>query len=158
MSSHYYLGCTDCRYHGIANLGDDKHVCLATGEIVLIDDLEDCPLKEEPLQKDITPEEVRKYGMLLNEAIDIIRKLNEAVSEIKYSFDRQDLEALLYGKTKLPKKTIRAVLDAMEKARTADEKHALRKFIAAMGDVRLRDVVVVLDEIEKLVQKYGGER
>jgi hypothetical protein len=147
--------CPSCKYSGIANINGDKHVCLATGEIVLIDELQQCPLDTEPLQRELTPEEVRKYGLLLEEAIEILKKLNDAISTIRYSFDRNDLEALLHGKTKLPKKTIRAVLDAIDKARTANERHALRKFIASMGDVRYRDVVVVLDEIERLNRRYS---
>ncbi|WP_290597083.1 MULTISPECIES: hypothetical protein [unclassified Archaeoglobus] len=152
-----FLGCNDCKYSGIANINGDRHVCLATGDIVLIEELQQCPLDTNPLQKTITPEEVRKYGLLLEEAIEILKRLNDTISRIRYSFDRNDLEALLYGKTKLPKKTIRAVLDAIEKARNADEKHALRKFIATMGDVRYKDVVVVLDEIERLSERYMGD-
>jgi len=152
------FGCGNCRYHGIANFGEDRDVCLATGELILIEDLNECLLKETPAAKEITAEEILKFGSLIEEAVEILRKIGEELKQIKTTLRRDDLEALLYGKTKLRKKDIKAVLDAMEKARTADEKHALRKFIAAMGDVRLRDVVVVLDEIEKLVQKYGGER
>jgi len=39
----------------------------------------------------------------------------------------------------------------------ADGRYALRKFIASMGDVRYRDVVAVLDEIERLNEKYSKE-
>jgi len=149
----------DCKYYGTARInGEDKDCCLATGEVVLITDLEHCPLRAaEEEQKEITNEEIRKYGELLSECKEALGKINSAVSKLTASFDREDLEALIYGKTKLPKRTIRAVLDAIEKAKKTGDKHALKKFIAAIGDVRIRDVSAVLDEIERLNEKYARE-
>jgi len=149
----------DCRYYGTARLnGEDKDCCLATGEVVLVSDLEHCPLQaEEEQQKEITNEEIKRYGELLSECEASLRKINLAVSKLTASFDREDLEALIYGKTKLPKKVIRAVLDAIEKAKKTGDKHALKKFIATIGDVRIRDVSAVLDEIERLNEKYARE-
>ena len=152
------FGCNKgCKYYGIANMNGDKEVCLATGEIILIEYLERCLLEEEPLRKEITHEEITRYGSMVEEAVQILRKISEEISKINYAFKREDLEALIYGKTNLRKRDIRAVLDAIEKARNANEKHALRKFIASMGDVRYRDVVAVLDEIERLNEKYSKE-
>jgi|GEM_PF-3001434 hypothetical protein len=148
------FGCNNCKYFGIANMNGDKEVCLATGEIILIEFLEGCPLKEEPLQKETTYEEITRYGSMVEEAVQILRKISDELTKINYAFKREDLEALIYGKTNLRKRDIRAVLDAIDKARKANEKHALRKFIATMGDVRYRDVVAVLDEIERLNERY----
>ena len=151
------FGCNSCKYYATANLNGDRQVCLATGEIIPVDFLESCPLKDEPIQKEITHEEITKYGAMIEEAVQILRKISDELSKISYSLSREDLEALIYGKTKLRKRDINAVLDAIEKAKSANEEYALRKFIAAMGEVRLRDVVAVLDEIERLNKKYGGK-
>jgi len=154
-SKEEVFGCNDCKYYATANMNGDKQVCLAVGEIIPIDFLGDCPLKEGPLQKEITHEEITKYGSMVEEAVQILRKISDELTKINYAFRREDLEALIYGKTNLRKRDIRAVLDAIDKARKANEKHALRKFIATMGDVRYRDVVAVLDEIERLNEMYS---
>lgn len=151
------INCPSCKYHGIANIGGDKHVCLAEGEIILIDDLEKCPLEAGEEQKELSNEEIARIYNTIHKAYEILAAISEDVAELRKSFDNEDLVALIKGKTGMAKRDIRAVLEAMDKAKKAGKKHALKKFIAAMGNVSLRDVTTVIDEIERLNRKYGGE-
>jgi len=157
MSSEPVDNCSSCKYHGMANINGDRDVCLSTGDILFLEELQQCPLDSQEVEKTLTNEEIAKYASLIEESVEVLKKISSSFVSIESSFDRNDLEAFLHGKTKLAKRTIRAVLDAIERARSADEKHALRKFIATMGNVRSRDVVIVIDEIERLRRKYGRE-
>jgi len=129
------------------------------GEMVFIKDLDKCPLeeksrKEEVQKKEISNEMIVSIASTVRKAYETISKLNEILTGLTYSFDKNDLMALICGKTRLPKRTVKAVLEAIEKAQTVGNKYALRKFVSVMGNIPLKDVAIVLDEIERLNEKY----
>jgi len=155
--------CEECKYHGIVKIGkDDFHCCLATGEVSLLKDLEKCPLEKE-VEKEIVPVEVpfetlEKISNTIRQAHEILLKISETISKITVTFDRDDLIALLRGKTRLRLKDITAVLNAIEKARKTGPRDALKKFVAAVGNVPMKDVALVINEIERLNEKYSKRR
>jgi hypothetical protein len=155
------MECKNCRYRGIANLnGEDKEVCLATGEIVLIKDVEKCPLegREELEGKiEIEPSErVEEIFKKIEKSYEILEKLNEKIEKLRI-LDEEDIIALIKGKTGLSAKRIRAVLEAMDKATKLGKKPALKKFIASIGNISMKDVSIVIDEIERFYSKIKQE-
>jgi len=152
--------CLKCPYFVKTPIrGEDVPVCLAMGEMVFIKDLDKCPLEEEVRKEEVKKEEISNEMIVsiastVRKAYKTISKLNEILTGLTYSFDKNDLIALICGKTRLPKKTVKAVLEAIEKAQTVGNKYALRKFVSVMGNIPLKDVAIVLDEIERLNEKY----
>jgi len=128
--------------------------------MVFFRDLERCPLEakeektERKVEEAVASETMKLVTSTIRRAYDVLSKLNETLVELTSSFDKDDLVALIAGKRRLPKKTVKAVLDAIEKARTVGKRYALIKFVSVMGNIPLRDVAVVLNEIEKLNEKY----
>lgn len=161
MKEIFPEGCKgwDCKYFGTARINnEDKDCCLATGELILIEDMEKCPLKtEEVEQVEVTNEQIIKVCETINKSYEVVIKLNDVLVDLKKSFDNEDLIALIKGKTGMPKRDIRAVLEAIDKTKTVGKKYALKKLIATIGNVNLRDVMIVLDVIERLKEKYSKE-
>lgn len=154
--------CEKCKYHGIAKLGQyDEHVCLATGELTLLKDVEKCPLEKEEKEevKETVPVEIpfetlKNIAEKIEAAYDILLKIGNVVSQITVTFDTEDLIALLRGRTRLRVRDIKAVLNALEKARKVGPRDALKKFVSAVGNVPMKDVALVINEIERLREKY----
>ena len=155
------MRCEGCRYRGIANInGEDREVCLATGEIVLISDLERCPLELGEIQEErieIKPSErVEEIYYRIQQCYEILDGLSKRLTELR-SLDEEDVIALIKGKTGLSTKRVKAVLDAMDKVIKLGKKPALKKLVATIGNISQKDVSVVIDEIEHFYSKIKGE-
>jgi len=151
--------CAECRYKGVTRInGEDFECCLGTGELILLKDLDKCPLeevKEEKVTVEIPMEIIEKVSQSIQDTHEILLKVSNAVSKLTYTFDREDLIALIRGKTRLPLKSIKAVFNAIEKAKKVSPEHALKKFIATIGNIPVSDVTTVINQIEYINEKYG---
>jgi len=152
--------CAECKYRGITFIGnEDLECCLYTGEIVLLKDLDECPKekakKVEKVTVELPLEKIEQVSNAIVEVHKILVRVSEAISKLTYVFDENDLIALIRGKTRLPLKSIRAVFMAIEKAKQVSPEHALKKFIATIGNIPVSDVAAVINEIEYVIEKYG---
>jgi len=155
--------CSQCRYKGIAKIGEyDKEVCLATGEVILLEDIEKCPLEEvkeeKPVPVEIPYEIFEKVVNELEATRDILLKISDVFSSLTMSFDKEDLIALIRGKTRLRVRDITAVINAIERAKKVGVRDALKRFVSSVGNVPMSTVALVINEIERLNKKYGKER
>jgi len=150
--------CAECKYHGVTNInGEDFDCCLVTGEIVLLKDLKECPREKKEEVKvsvEIPLEVLENVNRSLQQAHDTLIKVSSTLTKVEAVFDMEDLIALIRGKTRLPLKSIRAVLDAVEKAKKVSPEHALKKFISTIGNVPMTHVSAVINEIERIREKY----
>jgi hypothetical protein len=151
--------CLDCPYLG--KIPGNIPVCLGMGELVLLRDLEKCPLEEvkeetKEVKEGVTPtgEGIEVVARAVKEAYETLAKISETLTELTKNFDNEDLVALIVGKTRLSKRTVRAILDAIDKAKRVGKKYALKKFVSILGNIPLKDVSIVIDEIERLNEKY----
>jgi len=151
--------CAECKYHGVTNInGEDFDCCLVTGELVLLKDLKECPREKEKQEVKVSVEVPLEVLEKVNESIQQVHetliKVSSTLTKVEAVFDMEDLIALIRGKTRLPLKSIRAVLDAVEKAKKVSPEHALKKFISTIGNVPMTHVSAVINEIERIREKY----